>query len=365
MGSGTGKLAFMLMMPMRMLLLAIAGWLNEEQREKIEFLQEQIRVFQELHGTKRLRFNEDQRRRLAVKGKRLGRRVLRELGTMVTPDTILRWHRELVARKYDSSGKRRPGRPRIVDEVRALVVRMASENERWGYTRIVGELAKLRHTVSRSSVMRILKEHGIEPAPERRKHMPWKMFLRAHWEAIAAADFFTIEVWTKVGLVRHLVFFVLDLATRRVEIAGIAPIPDGLWMEQRARNLVDGFAGFLRGMTHLIHDRDPLFTAKFREILKSGGVESVRLPPKSPNLNAYAERFVLSIKSECLGRMVLVGERHLRRAIDEYMEHYHLERTPQGLGNTLIDGVPESAVGEVARRERLGGLLNSYYREVA
>ena len=214
-------------------------------------------------------------------------------------------------------------------------------------------------------VMRILKEHGIEPAPERRKHMPWSKFLKAHWQAIAAADFFTIEVWTKIGLVRHLVFFVLDLATRRVEIAGIAPIPDGLWMEQRARNLVDGFAGFLRGMTHLIHDRDPLFTAKFREILKSGGVESVRLPPKSPNLNAYAERFVLSIKSECLGRMVLVGERHLRRAIDEYMEHYHLERTHQGLGNTLIDGVPESAVGEVARRERLGGLLNSYYREAA
>ncbi len=242
---------------------------------------------------------------------------------------------------------------------------MASENERWGYTRIVGDLAKLRHTVSRSSVMRILKEHGIEPAPERRKHMPWRTFLRAHWEAIAAADFFTVEVWTKVGLVRHLVFFVLDLATRRVEIAGIAPIPDGLWMEQIARNLVDGFDDFLRGMTHLIHDRDPLFTTKFREILQGGGVESVRLPARSPNLNAYAERFVLSIKSECLDRMVLLGERHLRRAVGEYVEHYHLERTHQGLGNELIDGVPECPIGLVQRRERLGGLLNSYYREAA
>ena len=124
-------------------------------------------------------------------------------------------------------------------------------------------------------------------------------------------------------------------------------------------------SGILRGKTHLIHDRDPLFTKAFREILRSGGVESVRLPPKSPNLNAYAERFVLSIKSECLDRMVILGERHLRRAIAEYVEHYHLERTHQGLGNRLIDGVPESAVGEVARRERLGGLLNSYYREVA
>ena len=175
----------MLTTPMQMLLLAIAGWLNQEQREKIEFLQEQVRVLQELHGGRRLRFNEDKRRRLAVKRKRLGRRVLHKLGTMVTPDTILRWHRELIARKYDSSGKTRPRRPRIVDEVRALVVRMASENERWGYTRIVGELAKLRHTVSRSSVMRILKEQGIEPAPERRKHMPWRTFLRVwvHYSA--------------------------------------------------------------------------------------------------------------------------------------------------------------------------------------
>ena len=247
----------MLTMPMRMLLLAIAGWLNQEQREKIEFLQEQVGVLLELHGAKRLRFNDDQRRRLAAKGKRLGRRVLREPGTIVTPDTILRWHRELIARKYDSSDKRLPGRPRIMDEVRALVVRMATENERWGYTRIVGELSKLGHTISRSSVRRILKQHGIEPARERLKHMPWSKFLKAHWDGLAAADFFVIEVWTKVGLIRYMVLFVIDLPTRRVEIAGIAPIPDGLWMLQVARNLIDGFSGFLRGKRFLIHDRGP------------------------------------------------------------------------------------------------------------
>ncbi len=136
-------------MPMRMLLLAIAGWLNQEQREKIEFLQEQIRVFQELHGGKRLRLNNDQRRRLAAKGKRLGRSVLGELVTIVTPDTILRWHRELIARKYDGSDKRRPGRPRITNEIRAIVVTMATDNEGWGYSRIVGELSKLRFNISR------------------------------------------------------------------------------------------------------------------------------------------------------------------------------------------------------------------------
>ncbi len=142
-------------------------------------------------------------------------------------------------------------------------------------------------------------------------------------------------------------------------------MPNGPWMEQIARNLVDEMAGFLRGKTHLIHDRDPLFTAKFRDILMSGEVKSVRLPPMSPNLNAYAERFVLSIKSECLDRMVPLGERHVRYAIKEYVAHYHFERTHQGLGNQLIDGVPESRAGPVRRRERLGGLLSSYYREAA
>jgi len=241
----------------------------------------------------------------------------------------------------------------------------ALENERWGYSRIVGELAKVGHTVSRSTVRRILKERGIDQAPERLKRMPWSTFLKAHWEAIAAADFFTVEVLSRVGLIRYVVFFVIDLPTRKVEIAGIAPIPDGLWMEQVARNLSDDFSGFLRGKRFLIHDRDPLYTRGFREVLQSAGVTSVRLPPRSLNLNAYAERFVLSIKSECLNRLVILGERHLRRAIAEYVEHYHHERTHQGLGNRLIEGVPELASGRVVRRERLGGLLNHYYREAA
>ncbi len=324
-----------------------------------------MNVLLELNGDRRLRFTNDQRSRLAAKGKRLGRRALRGLRTIVTPDTILRWHRELIAHKYDGSAKRRPGRPRVSNDVRELVVRMATDNEGWGYTRIVGELSKLGYTVSRSSVRRILKAHGIEPAPERKKHMPWSKFLKAHWDGLAATDFFTIEVWTKTGLLRYFVLFVIDLPTRRVEIAGINASPNGLWMEQIARNLIDCFNGFLHGKTHLIHDRDPLFTKELREILRSGGIESVRLPPKSPNLNAYAERFVLSIKSECLDRVIMHGEAHLRRAIDEYVDHYHIERTHQGLGNQLVEGVPEYSVGQIKRRQRLGGLLNSYHRKAA
>lgn len=355
----------MLNTALQMILVALAGWVNEQQLAVIVYLKEENRVLREQVGRRRLRFTDDQRRRLAAKGQALGRRVLRELATIVTPDTILRWYRRLVARKYDGSRKRRPGRPRVMDAIRALAARMALENERWGYTRIVGELAKLGHTVSRSTVRRILKERGIDPAPERSKRMPWSTFLKAHWEAIAAADFFTVETLSCVGLIRYVVFFVIDLPTRKVEIAGIAPIPDGLWMEQVGRNLIDDFSGFLREKRFLIHDRDPLFTRGFRELLQSAGVTSVRLPPRSPNLNAFAERFVLSIKSECLNRLVILGERPLRRAIAEYVEHYHLERTHQGLDNRLIEGVPKHGSGTVARRERLGGILSHYYREAA
>jgi len=355
----------MLNTPLQMILVALAGWVNEQQLAVIEYLKEENRVLREQRGRKRPRFTDDQRCRLAAKGKALGRRVLRELGTIVTPDTILRWYRQLVARKYDGSGKGGPGRPREMDSIRALTGRLALENERWGYTRIVGEPAKLGHSVSRSTVRRILKERGLDPAPERSQRMPWSTFLKAHGEAMAAADFFTAEVLSCVRLIRYVIFFVIDLPTRKVEIAGIAPIPDGLWMEQAARNLIDDFSGFLLKKRFLIHDRDPLFTRRFRELLQGAGVTSVRLPPRSPNLNAFAERFVLSIKSECLSRLVILGERHLRRAIADYIEHHHHERTHQGLGNRLIEGVPERASGRVVHRERLGGLLKHYYREAA
>ncbi len=164
----------MLNTPIQMILVMLAGWVNEEQGAVIGYLKEENRVLRELHGNRRLRLTDDQRRRLGVWGRALGRRVLRECGPIVTPDTILRWHRELIARKYDGSAMRGPRRPPIVTQIRALAVRMASENESWGYTRIVGELSKLGHRVSRSTVRRILKERGIGPAPERLPHMPWR-----------------------------------------------------------------------------------------------------------------------------------------------------------------------------------------------
>jgi len=350
-----------------MLLLMLAGWINRHQLAVIDYLKEENRVLRELHGKRRLRFTDDQRRRLAAKGKVLGRRLLTEVCNIVTPDTILRWHRRLIARKYDGSAKRGSGRPRVMVQIRQLAVRMAIENEGWGYSRIKGALVNLGHRVSRSTVRRILKEQGIDPAPERSKHMPWGKFLKTHWESIAAADFFTVEVWTRVGLIRHIVSFVLDLSTRRVEIVGIAPIPDGLWMRQMARNLIDDFDGFLVGKRFLIHDRDPLYTKEFRELLEKAGIRPVRLPPRSPNLNAYAERFVLSVKSECLDRVIILSERHLRFLINEYVEHYHAERNHQGLDNRLIIGPArvQAESRKVICRQRRGGLLSYYHRAAA
>jgi len=169
------------------------------------------------------------------------------------------------------------------------------------------------------------------------------------------------------GLIRYHVFFVIDIATRKVEIAGIKADPNGSWMQQIARNLLDVDDGFLFGKRYLVLVRDPLYTSEFRTTLKRAGVKVIRLPPRSPDLNAFAERFVLTIKSECLKRVVPLGERHLRHVISEFVEHYHRERNHQGLENVLIDGAPQPANtnGRVLRRERLGGLLNYYHRKAA
>jgi putative transposase len=242
---------------------------------------------------------------------------------------------------------------------------MARENASWGYTRIRGALRNLGHEIGRNTITRILAANGIAPATTRRKGMSWKTFLKVHWGAIAAADFFTVEALTHVGLIRYLVFFVIDLKSRRVRIAGIAPDPDGRWMKQMARNLTAIEDGFLAGTRYLIHDRDPLFTEQFRQALASAGVKTYKLPAQSPDLNAYAERFARSIREECLSRVIPLGKRHLRWVVSEYVGHYHLERNHQGLGNQLIEPAREAGHGRVACRQRLGGLLRYYHRRAA
>lgn len=353
--------------PLQFLLLLFAGWVNRRQQAVIDYLIEENRVLREQLRGRRLRFTDDQRRRLARKGRLLARRVLDSLNTIVTPNTILRWYRELVAKKYDGTRRRRPGRPPTTTRVRQLIVRFATENPGWGYTRIRGALRNLGHDVGRSTIKRVLREHGMEPAPARSKRMPWATFLKAHLGVLGAMDFFTVEVLTLAGLVRYSVLFVIDVATRRVHIAGIARAPDGRWMQQVARNLTDAIDGVLRGSRYLIHDRDPLFTREFDGLMRAAGVECLKLPARSPDLNAYAERFVLSIKSECLWKIIPLGEGHLRRAVAEFVAHYHIERNHQGLENRLIvaPAEPANGNGPVVRRERLGGVLSFYYRRAA
>ncbi len=349
---------------LQFLLATFAGWIGKKQTAVIAYLIEENRVLKEQleSGGKRLRFTDNQRRRLAAKGKPLGRKVLRQIATIVTPDTILAWHRKLIAAKWTYTRKR-VGRPGVMKEIRELVVRMAEDNPSWGYARIQGALKHLDHRVARSTIAKVLKEHGIKPSPER--PMSWATFVRSHAHFIASADFFTTEVWTVRGLVRHFTLFVIHIATRHVHIAGTTTNPTSAWMEQIARNLTDCEEGFLTGRRFLIIDRDAKYSGKFKSILEDSGIEVLLTAYQAPNMNAYAERFVKSIKSECLDQMIFLGRESLVRAVSEYTAHYHEERSHQGIGNELISGVAPQDIGSTEVRERLGGLLKYYYRRAA
>ncbi len=244
---------------------------------------------------------------------------------------------------------------------------MARENISWGYDRIQGALANLGHNIAPNTVKNILKRHGIDPAPEREKHTSWATFLNVHWSVMAATDFFTVEVWTLRGLVTYYVLFFMHLETRAVHIAGVTTAPNGSFMQQVVRNLTDVEDGFLLDSEFLIMDRDKKYTKELRANLKREGVTPVRCPARAPNCNAFAERFVRSIKDECLDRMILFGEASLRRVLREYVTHYHTERNHQGVENRLLKSsdIVRSINDQIQCRERLGGLLNFYYREAA
>ena len=352
--------------PLSFLVVSVAGWMTQQQQRVIEYLIEENRVLREQLANRRIRFTDSQRRHLAAKAKGLSRKVLDQLSTIVTPATLLAWHRRLIAMKYDGSRFRKPGRQLTPVAISKLVIRMAKENRTWGYTRIQGALANLGHMIGRTTIADILKRHGIDPATGQMRKTTWSEFLRRHWSQIVASDFFTVEVWTNAGLKRFVVLFFIDLCTRRVEIGGIVHSPNGLWMTQVARNMTDVVDGFFTGKRYLIHDRDPLFTREFTEIIGQAGVEAVKLPPRSPNLNAYAERFVRSIKEGCLDQMVFFGEDALRSAVREFVVHYHNERNHQGMGNRLLTKLPAVApTARLRKRARLGGLLNYYYRDAA
>lgn len=349
------------------LLMTIAGWVNRHQLIVIEFLQAENRMLKDRLRGKRIRFSDAERALLARKAKALGRKTLLELDTIVSPDTLMRWHRRLVAQKWNFSNRRSSGRPGVMREIVQLIVRMAQENPGWGYTRIQGALSNLHYKVGRGTVANVLKAHGIEPSPERGKHTRWSTFLKAHWKILAASDFFCVEVWTPRGLITTYVLFVISLADRVVHIAGITTHPDEAWMLQVGRNLLDEVDGVLIGKGYVIIDRDTKYAQRFRQLVEEGGTQVIRLPPLSPNLNAFSERFVRSIKEECLAKMIFIGQASLLRAIDEYMAHYHEERNHQGLEIGLIRTAEASVANNslIERHKRLGGMLSYYHRVAA
>jgi len=351
----------------------MAGWLNKEQQRVILYLKEENRILKshlkkEL-GNRRLLLSNKERRRLAELGKLLGRKVLKEVDSLFSPETILRWYRNLVAKKYDSSKTRKhSGRPRVTEEIEQLVVKIAVENPTYGYRKIEGALENLGHKIDKITVKNILDRHNMEPAPQRKRSgMSWNQFIFSHLEVLAATDFFTVDIATWHGVVTYYVLFVIHLGTRTVHIAGITENPNESFINQCARNLTNDFDGFLNGKRYLIHDRDSKYTDKFDSMIRDRGIEPIKLPARSPNLNAFSERFVLSIKTECLNFMIIFGYSGLWYVVNHYATHYHVERNHQGIGNRIIE--PEDTVGEVdgeiARRDRLGGLLKYYYRKAA
>jgi putative transposase len=343
------------------ILAYVTGTVDQELRLRNEYLAAENRILKaQLKG--RLRLSDAERATLGEIAHRLGRRVLGEVANVARPDTILAWYRKLVARKFDGSKARRgPGRPRIDRVLERLIVRMAEENRDWGYDRIVGALANLGYEISDQTVGNILRRHALPPAPERKHTTTWPAFIRTHLALLAGTDFFTAEVLTLRGL------FFIHLESRRVDIAGITVHPDERWMQQMARNVTMEGCGALRNCRYLLHDRDTKYTQSFRAIIASGQVEPLALPARSPNLNSYSERWVRSVKEECLSKVILFGERSLRRAVSEYVEHFHAERNHQGKGNILL--FPRDTdirrAGPVQCRERLGGLLRYYHQEAA
>jgi putative transposase len=277
-------------MDWKKLLAFITGSVDQALLLRNEYLVTENRILhQQITG--RVRLTDGERKTLAEIGKRLGKQALAEVATIVTPETILAWHRRLVAQKFDGSQQRNTlGRPRIDEALEASVVRLARENRTWGYDRIAGALAHLGYTVSDQTVGNILKRQGIPPAPARKTTTTWQEFLRTHMDVLVATDFFTTEVWTWGGLVTCYVLFFIHLASRRVHIAGVTPHPHEQWMVQVARNVTMADWGVLTPGRYLIHDRDGKFCPAFQQMIDEAGVKRVPLPPRSPNLNSYAER---------------------------------------------------------------------------
>jgi putative transposase len=354
-----------LLEPLWLILLSYA---EKQLAQMIEYLREENRI---LRGKlpKRVTLTVREKNRLIKYGSMLGP-AINSLTTIVSPRTFSRWMKERKGPAKAVSAKRKPGRPKTEAEIRDLILRFARENS-WGYSRILGELKKLGiQSVSRSTVVNILKEAGFDTGPNRGKGT-WSEFLERHQKTLWGSDFLSVKSLTTKGFVDLFVLFFIHPGTRLVILSGITTNPNSAWMKQQARNVTGDIRdlGFPNPEV-LIIDNDTKYTREFDAIFESEGTEVKRVGPIAPNLNAYAERFAQTLRVECLDHFVVCGEKHLRHLVTEFLEHYHEERPHQNLGNappireqeTILPFVKDQPIHH---SERLGGLLRHYSREAA
>jgi putative transposase len=320
-------------------------------------LRHEIRIL-ERHNRGRLQYGPADRAILAALSRHLPRNRWRSF--MVTPDTLLRWHREAAKRKWRRWRTRRgPGRPPMSDELVELILRLGRENRSWGCIRIQGELRKIGIRVSATSIRRVLRQHGLGPVP--RSGPTWSEFLRSQAHSVLATDFFTVDT---VSLKQLYVLFVIELSTREVHILGVTDHPTGAFVTQVARNLVGDLADQGRSIKFLIRDRDTKFTATFDEVFRSEGIRVIKTPVRSPRANAFAERWVRTVRTECLDWILILGHRHLEGVLREYVSHYNQQRPHRGIDLDVPTGgvIPTPpSVHQVDRHDVLGGLIHEYY----
>jgi len=340
----------------------LASLSHSDLAKQIQFLKAENEILRS-KLSKRIFLSHADRSRLLRLGKAVGP-AIKHLISIVSYRTFSRW----MAAKRKNTAPAKCGRPRTPDFITAIIISMADATG-WGYTRILGELRKLGFChISRTTIINILKLHGYDPGPCRGEGS-WDSFIRIHTHSLCACDFLSKKVFSLRGFLDCYILFFINVSSRLVFISGISCHPTASWMAQQARNFFIHLADFGKSASYLIHDMDSKFTPQFKAILKSGGVTPLKIPPLSPNLNAFAERWVQSIKYECLNHFIVLGEDHLRHIVREYVDYYNSERPHQSLGNLPLSSSPNSTgpptTGNICCRERLGGLLKHYYRKAS
>jgi putative transposase len=297
----------------------------------------------------------------AVSGRSL--KQMREVIRLVQPETVLKWHRELVRRKWTHKRKQAGGRPRTDRESEQRVVQLARENGDWGYGNIKGELAKLGHAVSRETIANILERHGIPPAPERGGSPSWRHLMTHYKDQLLACDFFTVET---LFLQTIYVLFFIEVGSRRVHFAGCTTNPNATWVAQQARHMVWELEDRDPAIRFLIHDNDTSFTKAFDTVFRAEGIKVIHTPFRAPNANAHAERWIRSVREECLNKLLIINQTHLRRVMREFVAYHNTARPHQGIDQQIpIPSTAPIGTGQVRCRNVLGGIIYDYYREAA